>query len=91
MDQALYSRAKEVVWQNRDQYKDVILMMGHLHILFNFLKVIGQHFECSGLEDVWVESELFGQGTTETVMSGKAYYRAVRGHTLTYEALCRIR
>ena len=30
-------------------------MMGGLHILFNFVKAIGQHMKNAGLDDVWVE------------------------------------
>ena len=91
VDQPLYSRAKELVWANPDIYENIVMMMGALHILFNFLKAIGQHFENSGLDDIWVESELFAQNSVESMMQGKAYYRAIRGHTLAYEALSRIR
>ena len=64
--------------------------MGHLHILFNLLKAIGQHMENAGLVDVWIESGLFACNSTDQMMEGKSYYRAVRGHTLAYEALNRI-
>ena len=43
--------------------------------------------ESTGLIDIWVESGSFAEGSTTAMMEGKAYYRAVRGHTLTYEAL----
>lgn len=86
-DQPLYSRAKELVWANPDKYKDVVVVLGDLHICFNFLKVIGQHYDSSGLDDVWVESGLFAQNSTEAMLNGKAYYRAVRGHLWAYEAL----
>ena len=65
--------------------------MGGFHICFNFLRAIGQHMEYSGLEDVWVETGVFGQNTASKVLEGKAYYRAVRGHLLTYEALWHLR
>ena len=90
VDQPLYSRGKELIWANAEKYSSVVLVMGHLHILFNFLKAIGQHMENTGLVDVWVESGIFAQNSTEQIMEGKSYYRAVRGHTLAYEALSRI-
>ena len=89
-DQPLYSRGKELIWANYEKYGNVVLIMGHLHILFNFLKAIGQHMENAGLVDVWVESGLFACNSTNQMMEGKSYYRAVRGHTLAYEALNRI-
>lgn len=89
-DQPLYSRGKELVWAN-SQYKDVIFLMGGLHICFHFLKAIGQHMESAGLDDLWAESGVYAPNTTETMLEGKAYYRAVRGHLLTYEALWHIK
>ena len=44
--------------------------MGHLHILFNFLKAIGQHMENKGLADVWIESGVFAQNTTAAMLEG---------------------
>lgn len=75
---------------SRGKYRNVVLINGHLHILFNFLNAIGQHMENTGLVDVWVEAETFAENSTDAMMEGKAYYRAVRGHTLTYEALWQI-
>ena len=65
--------------------------MGGLHVCFNFLKAIGQHIGSAGLDYVWIESGVFAPNTTETVLEGKAYYRAVRGHMLAYKSLWHIR
>ena len=32
-DEPLYSRGKELIWANYEKYKNVVLVMGHLHIL----------------------------------------------------------
>ncbi|CAB4026830.1 Hypothetical predicted protein [Paramuricea clavata] len=53
-------------------------------------EAIGQHMENAGLLDVWVESGLFACSSTDQIMEGKSYYRAVRGHTLAYYSLNRI-
>ena len=37
LGQPLYSKGKEIIWAN-EGYKNVVLVMGHLYILFNFLK-----------------------------------------------------
>lgn len=60
------------MWSNPDQYQNVIMCMGGLHVSFNFLKAIGQHVENAGLDDIWIETGLFAPNTTETVLDGKA-------------------
>ena len=67
-------------------------MMSVLRILlFNFIKAIGQHMENAGLDDVWVESGTFARNSTSAMMEVKAHYRAIRGHVIAYEELCRIK
>ena len=51
----------------------------------NFLKSIGQHAGCAGLDAIWVEAGIF------VVMEGKTYYRAVRWNMPVVEALRRIK
>ena len=36
----------------------------------------------SGLAEVWVESELLGEGTVQSVLSGKSYNKGMRVHHL---------
>ena len=65
--------------------------MGELHICFNFLNVISQHMESAGLDDPWTEASLYAANSTDTMLDGKAYYCAMRGHQLTYEGLWHIK
>ena len=90
-DQPLYAKGMELIWANKEKYGNVIFRLGGLHVCFNFLKAIRQHAESAGLDDLWIESGLYPANVTENMLTGKAYYRAVRAHTLTYEALWRLR
>ena len=74
VDQPLYSRGKEIIWANPEKYQNVVLVIGHLHVLFNFLKATGQYMENSGLADICVESGVFAQNTTGVMLEGKQYY-----------------
>lgn len=56
----------------------------------NFLKAIGQHITDSGLSEAWVESGLLGRNTTQQVMQGKAYNKAMRAHKITFQAMWRL-
>lgn len=59
--------------------------------MFNFLRAIGHHTQALGLEDAWTETGLFSPNSSQNILEGKAYYRAVRGHTIALEALWRTR
>ena len=89
-DQALYCRAKELIWLHPVDFVDVIIRLGGFHTAMNFMKANGQYIDASGLKDVWVESEVFGENTTLHMLAGHAYNKAVRGHKLTFEALWQI-
>ena len=54
--------------------------MGELYVCFNCMRDNSQHMKCSGLEDTWLEADVFGVNTINTLMDGKR-------HILTYEAL----
>ena len=90
VDQALYCRLMELKWCVAEYKDKLIPRLGGLHISMNFLKAIGDHMNGSGLNEVWVESGLLGQGTASLVLSGKAYNKGMRAHKLTVQALWRI-
>ena len=58
------TRTKKLQWSNPDKYDNVVVMMGGLHILFNFMKAIDQHMVSAGLDDVWVEFGAFAHNST---------------------------
>ncbi|KAL9951254.1 hypothetical protein ACROYT_G043888 [Oculina patagonica] len=58
VDQALFPLLMELKWVV-PEYKDVLIpRLGGLHTSMNFLKVLGQHIQDSGLPTIWIESEL---------------------------------
>lgn len=89
-DLAIYMKAKEIQWRCADEFKDLVIRMGGFHIALNFLSVIGKKFKESGLEDLLIESELYGSNTTLALLKGKSYNRGVRAHKLIMEALMRL-
>lgn len=89
-DQAIYFKAKEIQWLRPDECSHYVIRLGGFHVMLNFLKVIGQHMEHSGLNDVWLESNLYGESTVAGIMNGKKWNKGIRAHKLTYESLMRI-
>jgi hypothetical protein len=51
VDQPLYSWAKELILAYPERFDNVMVM----HILINLLTTIGQHVDCAGLDDIWVD------------------------------------
>ena len=89
-DEALYCRAKELVWHKPDQFANVIVRLGGFHSAQNYLRAIGQHCTDCGLSDAWVESGVYGECTADRILEGKCWNRAIRAHKLTMEALWRL-
>ena len=90
LDQAIYSKACEIVWKERALFSRVVLVMGGFHTAMVFLAVIGKRFGDGGLHDMLVESGTVGPSSVAAVLSGKHYNRAVRSHLIVKEALFRL-
>lgn len=89
-DQALYCKLNELRWRSETYMDRIVLRMGGLHIAMNFLKVIGQHMNGSGLSEMWLESNLMAEGSISKVFEGKAYAKAMRAHKLTFQAIWKL-
>lgn len=90
MDEGLYNKAKMLQWEKTEHLKNVVLVLGGFHTQMTFSKVIGQFLESSGISNIWVESEIFGETTAGNILRGKLWNRVIRAHKLTYEALWRV-
>ena len=89
-DEAIYCKAKEIQWRFSDEFADTVIRMGGFHIAMTFLAVIGKKYEESGLEDILIESGVYGSNSVVRLLHGKAYNKGVRAHKLLLEALERI-
>ena len=89
-DEAIYCKAKEIQWRFSDEFADTVIRMGGFHIAMTFLAVIGKTYEESGLEDILIESGVYGSNSVVRLLHGKAYNKGVRAHKLLLEALERI-
>ena len=90
-DQALYCKLQELKWLIPEYKERLIPRLGGLHISMNFIRII-THMSGSGIKQVWIESDLLGKGTVEAVLncSGESYYKAMRSHKITIQALWEI-
>lgn len=67
LDQAIYAKALEVIWKQRQEFNSVVLMMGDFHVACVFLAVIGKRFGDAGLRDLLIESRIIGNGSLNGV------------------------
>ena len=81
-DLAIYMKAKEIQWRFPDEFKDMVICMGGLHIALNYLAVIGKRFQESGLQDLLT--------LLRQLLKGNSYNRRVRAHKLDMEAFLRL-
>ena len=89
-DQAFYAKAAEIFWRHRDMFGNLVIMLGGFHLLMMLLGVMGIRFGDAGLREIAIQSEAVTEGSTEKVLEGKNYNRAVRLHKIVYEALSRM-
>ena len=80
LDQAIYAKALEVIWQNQEQFRRLVVRLGSFHTICAFLAAIGKRFGDAGLADILVESGIVGSGSVAGVLEGRHYNRAVRTH-----------
>ena len=90
MDQALYAKASEIAWKQKDAYANIILRLGTFHTICNVLSIIGKRFQDAGLRDLCIESGIIAEGSITSVLDGKMYNRAVRVHKCIFEAFHRL-
>ena len=69
------------------EYAKIILRMGTFPTIMTLLAIIGKRFQDAGLHDTCIESGTIAEGSVSGVLAGWMYSRAVRVHTIIYEAL----
>ena len=67
----------------QDIAKNSIFRIGE-HSVFAMLKVIGKYIGSSGLDQVSVESDMFGPVTKGQIIDGKQLKRVDEAHTMLY-------
>ena len=90
MDQALYSKATEILWKHNDRYQHIIIRLGTFHTILTVLAILGKRFQDAGLRDMCIESGLVVAGSVSGVLDGKMYNRAIRVHKRVFEGLLRV-
>ena len=76
-DEGIYCKAKEIQWRNKDEFQDTVLCLGGFHTTMNFLGLLGKRYDNSGIEDILIESGVYGSNSSSRLLKGKCYNRGV--------------
>ena len=75
----------------RNEIKDnLIFELEELHLVFAFLKVLGKYINCSGLDEILVDTETYGSTTLSKILNGKHMKRSFEAHLILYLSLSNI-
>lgn len=91
MDLAIYAKAQEIVWKQREEFSNVVLRMGAFHTAMTFLAVLGKRFGDAGLSDILIEAGIVAAGSVPSVLDGRHFNRSMRTHKTVMEAMQRLR
>ena len=83
LDLQLYSKALQL--QSRNEVNcNFVFRPGELHIVFAFLHAIGIYIEGSGIDQIFVDANVYGYVTVEQIMKAKHMKRGMEAYTALY-------
>lgn len=85
-----YEKAKQLEMSMPDCKNQWVLRIGELHTAMAALRAAGTLTEGSGLDDAWVEADIFGPATVWQILECRHYKRALHAHALTVQALFKL-
>ena len=86
-DMALYEKVVQLLDGRPDLKRTVFPRLGELHAVMAALRALGASMENSGIDDAWIEADVYGSATTRQILKCTHYKRALRAHTYSYVAL----
>ena len=78
LDQAIYSKAREILWKHCDQFSRFVLLLGSFQTTMVLLAIIGKRSGDAGLQDILVESGTVWPRAIAKVMCSKQCNRTMR-------------
>ena len=90
-DEEVYHIAREIFFIRCPEFADIVLTLCSFHMSKVFLSYIKKYLSGSGIEEIWVESGVFGVIVTNSVIKGTNFVRSLKGMMLLGEVLLRLR
>ena len=87
LDMQLYEKAKKLQLYREDCKDKWVLRIGELHTVMAALRTLGTAIEGSGLDDCWIESDIYGPATVRQILECGHMKRSLYAHIITLQAL----
>lgn len=80
----------EIIFNEKEcsPFANVVVRLGGFHLLMSFMGAIGNIMAGSGLEEAF--KVIYAENSVDKIISGHAYARAVRAHSLAYLSIAKI-
>ena len=85
-----FAKAIEVKWNQKERFKDSIIMLGIFHMIMMYMGIMSKRFKDAGLRDILVQSSILTEVSVDLPLSGKMYNRSIRAHKLMYGSTMQI-
>ncbi len=67
-DMTLYEKAVQLLDSRPNLKKEVVPRLGELHAVMAALRALGTSIENSGIDDAWIEADVYGSVTTRQIL-----------------------
>ena len=86
-DMALYEKPIQLLDGRPNLKNEIFLRLGELHTVMASLRALGTSIGNSGIDDTWIEADVYGPSTTRQILKCSHYKRTLLAHIHTYMAL----
>ena len=90
-DEGVYSLVVQIWLQQPEMFNNIYPMLGTFHMTKSALKCAGKYIRWSGAEDAFIETQIFGPKTLESVLNGGHYYCSFCGLSMLDEAIAKLK
>ena len=90
-DEAIYCKIVLLQWIHEEKYDKIVNLFGGFHTIMVKLKIMYKKYGALGFRDWWVDAGAIAEGSSVQAMEGRHYFRAIRLHKQSFEALLRYR
>ena len=90
-DEQMYARLAHILWKYPEVYQKVIILMGGFHQLRVRQRILYKRHACKGFKSWWVDAGTIAAGSADKAAEGGHYYRDMRLHKETFNALVQFR